>query len=93
MNLKKARWEFSTLIDRCGCSRAGVYITEKEIEETGLPMHVQIPSCTPHLCFPELMKNLYPNGGFNKTSQMLKNTLRKMEMEIQSYTEKANKNE
>jgi len=76
MKIEKARGEFSFLIDRCGCSRAGIYITKEEIEETGLPMEVQIPSCTPKQCFPEIMNLLYPNGGFNKKSCMYHHTMR-----------------
>jgi len=88
MNSEKARREFSIMIDRCGCSRAGIYITEEEIKESGLPMEVQAPRCTPHLCFPELMNLLYPNGGFNKKSNMFHQTMHKFTLVTKPQREK-----
>lgn len=83
MNIQKARGEFTQLIGRCGCSRAGIFLTEKEVTDVGLGT-VQVPSCTPHKCFPVLVKALYPKGGFNKTAHLLRTTLSRMERQIKA---------
>jgi len=81
--LEKQRWEFRCLIDRCGCSKAHLSFTKKEADEynemngtkPGYALYLKPhgPLCTPHKCFPNLMKLLYPNGGFNKKSNMYHN--------------------
>lgn len=74
-DIQKARKEFSMLIERCGCSRAGLTITEKDVEEAkkaGIDLQVKEPSCTPKRCYPALYKLLYPKGGFYVVSQLIK---------------------
>jgi len=70
MNRDRARIEFRILIERCGCSRAAVKITEEESKGLGIkPVN---PSCTPKKCFPELYVLLYPKGGFNRVSHLIR---------------------
>jgi len=76
---EKMRREFAILIDRCGCSRASLLITEEKAKKwtkEGLgKFKSHIPHCTPKKCFPTLYKLLYPNGGFNKISGMVRLSL------------------
>ena len=84
-NNDKIRREFSILIDRCGCSRAHLSFTQSEADDYNETMEYTKkdllylkpypPSCTPYRCFPELMKLLYPKGGFRKKSNMYHNSL------------------
>lgn len=76
IDLKQARREFRILVDRCGCSKAGISITPTEAGqmserfETKIEPH--IPDCTPTKCFPYLTKLLYPKGGCCLKSNMSK---------------------
>jgi hypothetical protein len=70
----KMRKEFSILIDRCGCSRASLRISQKEIDEAPEVFKGTKPTephCTPKRCFPTLYSFLYPKGGFSKVSYMV----------------------
>jgi len=74
IDLEKARREFKSLIDRCGCSRASLHITKEEVNKINIygikPVE---PHCTPKRCFPILYNLLYPKGGFNHVSYLVQN--------------------
>jgi hypothetical protein len=80
--LKAMRWEFKFLIDRCACSRASMTLTPEEAkqwEKEGLGKFKPIKaSCTPTKCFSTISKLLYPNGGLNKVSYLIKNNKKDM---------------
>lgn len=81
--LKKLRKEFEILINRCGCSRASLHITEKDAKEMSETFETKVrpcvPHCTPKKCFPTLYNLLYPKGGFHVVSYMVENFRKRME--------------
>lgn len=79
--LKKLRREFAFLVNRCGCSRASLHITEEEAEKWSKEMgkiRPHTPHCTPKKCFPTLYSLLYPKGGFRVVSYMINNFRKKV---------------
>ena len=77
MELLKMRREFQLLVNRCGCSRAGISITKEDAEmmkERGMgDIKEHVPHCTPKECFPTLYTFLYPRGGFYTVSHLVAN--------------------
>lgn len=87
MNIQKARREFRIMIDRCGCSRASIRLTQEEIDKVNTDGSIRVepvePSCTPSRCFPELYQILYPKGGFSGKSNALKVALARTKQEME----------
>lgn len=74
---KMRMWtEFKIMIDRCGCSRASLRLTQKEIDKVNTDGSINIkpvePSCTPEKCFPTLYNYLHPKGAKKPQSYMVK---------------------
>lgn len=76
MDEKKLMWkEFCMLVDRCGCSRASLRLTQDEIDRINTDGSINItpvePSCTPERCFPTLYKYLHPKGAHKPQSHKI----------------------